>query len=167
MSAIHRNGFAPFRFLTPFPHRPSRRLRHSARQPSHFLHDVCVKNSLHQIDPNVLKHTQRPISSASLDWPAREGQIFKVASSIPVYFTHTIWKRTDKSNPCNGAARASRSILSLALYALRFELHVLLYISCVWRYDNLHLHPSWLRRSGNRSPQWKKIPFNCQKNIQA
>jgi hypothetical protein len=24
MSKIHGNGFAPFRFLTPFPHRPSR-----------------------------------------------------------------------------------------------------------------------------------------------
>ena len=39
---IQRNGFAPFRFLTPFPLRSSRRLRNSARQPFHFEPDVRV-----------------------------------------------------------------------------------------------------------------------------
>ena len=43
MSKIHKNGFAPFRFLTPFPHCPSRRLRNSARWPSHLQADVCIK----------------------------------------------------------------------------------------------------------------------------
>jgi len=44
MNAIHGNGFAPFRFLTPFPHHPSRRLRNSARQPSHSSPDAHVLN---------------------------------------------------------------------------------------------------------------------------
>jgi hypothetical protein len=39
---IQRNGFAPFRFLTLFPLRSSRRLRNSARQPFHFEPDVRV-----------------------------------------------------------------------------------------------------------------------------
>jgi len=39
---IQRNGFAPFRFLTPFPLRSSRRLRNSAREPFHFEPDVRV-----------------------------------------------------------------------------------------------------------------------------
>ena len=39
---IQRNSFAPFRFLTPFPLRSSRRLRNSARQPFHFEPDVRV-----------------------------------------------------------------------------------------------------------------------------
>jgi len=44
MYVIHGNGFAPFRFLTPFPHPPSRRLRNSARKPSASGPDACVQN---------------------------------------------------------------------------------------------------------------------------
>jgi len=40
VSEIHRNGFAPFRFFTPFPHRPSRHLRNSACKICHLSPDV-------------------------------------------------------------------------------------------------------------------------------
>ena len=41
---IHGNGFALFRFLTPFPHRPSRHLRNSAHKTCHLIPDVRVKS---------------------------------------------------------------------------------------------------------------------------
>ena len=44
MTKIHGNGFAPFRFLTPFPHRPSRRLRNSALKECHFQPDVRTQS---------------------------------------------------------------------------------------------------------------------------
>ena len=40
MNKIHGKDFAPFRFLTPFPHRPPRRLRNSALKPCRFQPDV-------------------------------------------------------------------------------------------------------------------------------
>ena len=40
MTKIHGNGVAPFRFLTPFPHRPPRRLRNSAFKACHFETDI-------------------------------------------------------------------------------------------------------------------------------
>ena len=40
MTQIHGNGIAPFRFLTPFPHRPPRRLRNSALKTCHFKPEV-------------------------------------------------------------------------------------------------------------------------------
>ncbi|MBA7662981.1 hypothetical protein ES703_71014 [subsurface metagenome] len=56
----------PSDFLTPFPHRPPRRLRNSALKKCHFEPDVRTPSFFQQIDPHVLKHTRRPISSASL-----------------------------------------------------------------------------------------------------
>jgi len=40
MTKIHGNGVAPFRFLTPFPRRPPRRLRNSALKEGSFQPDV-------------------------------------------------------------------------------------------------------------------------------
>jgi len=40
MDKVHGNGVARFRFLTPFPHRPPRRLRNSALKTCHFLPEV-------------------------------------------------------------------------------------------------------------------------------
>ena len=82
MSKIHGNGIAPFRFLTPFPHRPSRRLRNSALKTCHFEPDVRVHSFFHQIDPIVLKHTRRPISSASLE--ERIGKAKSSRSLLPI-----------------------------------------------------------------------------------
>jgi len=44
VSEIHENAEAPFRFFTPFPHHPSRRLRNSACQPCHFKLDARGKS---------------------------------------------------------------------------------------------------------------------------
>jgi len=40
MIKIHGNGVAPFRFLTPFPPRPPRRLRNSALTRCHLQPDI-------------------------------------------------------------------------------------------------------------------------------
>ena len=56
----------PSDFLTPFPHRPPRRLRNSALKKCHFEPDVRTPSFFQQIDPHVLRHTRRPISSTSL-----------------------------------------------------------------------------------------------------
>jgi hypothetical protein len=73
MAKIHGNGIAPFRFLTPFPPRPSRRLRNSALK--HVTSYGCPYSPIfHQIDLHVLKHTRRPISSASLGGQHRCGE---------------------------------------------------------------------------------------------
>jgi len=45
---------------------PPLRLHNSARQTRYFEPDVSVPSIFHQIDPLVLKHTRRPISSASV-----------------------------------------------------------------------------------------------------
>ena len=39
MTRIHGKDIAPFRFLTPFPHRPPRRLRNSELKACHFQPD--------------------------------------------------------------------------------------------------------------------------------
>jgi len=44
MIKMHGNGIAPFRFLTPFPHRPPRRLRNSALKACHFEPDVWTQS---------------------------------------------------------------------------------------------------------------------------
>jgi len=44
MTKIHGNGIAPFRFLTPFPRLPPRRLRNSALKSCHFEPDVRTQS---------------------------------------------------------------------------------------------------------------------------
>jgi hypothetical protein len=43
MIKIHGNGIAPFRFLTPFHHRPPRRLRNSALKKCQLQPAVCTQ----------------------------------------------------------------------------------------------------------------------------
>jgi hypothetical protein len=56
-----------FRFFTPFPHRPSRRLRNCACQL--FWRIVYLSPYVFHLSYlSMLKHTRRPISSVSLAW---------------------------------------------------------------------------------------------------
>ena len=72
MNEIDRNGFAPFRFLTPFPQRPSQRLRNSARQSSSFGPNVRVPS--HSTDYSYRAQTYSAADSIGFPrWPTREG----------------------------------------------------------------------------------------------
>jgi hypothetical protein len=90
MTKIHRNGVAPFRFLTPFPHRPPRRISEGQwvkktvwKAERVWFLDQRKRRAKPGIEPfltrwgksgvfsestglSFLKHTRRPISSASL-----------------------------------------------------------------------------------------------------
>jgi hypothetical protein len=90
MSKIHGNDFAPFRFFTPFPHLPPRHMSEGQwgenrlkAERARFLTEE-VRRAKPETEPlltrwgksgvfsestvlSFLKHTRRPISSASLD----------------------------------------------------------------------------------------------------
>jgi len=114
MDKIHRNGVAPFRFLTPFPHHPPQRLRNSACQTGYSEPEVRIQSFFHQIDLHVLRHTRRPISSTSLGgWigkakssrsllpfpcilPTQSGRdSIKVNETVPLF----IYKRIEGDSP--------------------------------------------------------------------
>ncbi len=98
MAKIHGNGTAPFRFLTPFPHRPPRHLRNSAFKIYHFQPDVRIQSFFHQIDSHVLKHTRRPISSASLGRRFGKAKSSRSLLPFPCILPTLSWKRFKRLN---------------------------------------------------------------------
>jgi len=92
VAKIHENGVAPFRFLTPFPHRLPRRLLNSALK--HVTSDR--KSGLYHFSSGRSSRAQTYSAADFIGFPrltVREGSIFKVASSIPLYFARTILKK--------------------------------------------------------------------------
>jgi outer membrane lipopolysaccharide assembly protein LptE/RlpB len=106
MSKIHGNGIAPFRFLTPFPHRPPQSISEGQwvektvwkAERAWFL-DRRKRRAKPGIEPfltrwgkigvfskstglSFLKHTRRPISSASLE--ERIGKAKSSRSLLPI-----------------------------------------------------------------------------------
>ena len=114
MSKIHGNGFAPFRFLTPFPHRPPQVISEGQwvektvwkAERAWFL-DRRGRRAKPGIEPfltrwgksgvfsesaglSFLKHTRRPISSASLDGRFGKAKSSRSLQPFPCIFLHSM-----------------------------------------------------------------------------